>query len=392
MIRTDRGRAVLIHCPVKEPDSLRQKLSAMKKNNTSVAIDVRMAAHTGIGRYIRGFVGALVPDDSIQINLIGNRQSRTRFSGFPGYRCSDAKIYGFREQIDMLQAAKYAGCLHVPHFNIPVLWTKKLIVTIHDLIHLRFSQHLSNPLAYSYAKFMISRAVSKADAIIAVSEYGKKELVEMFWAKPEKITVIHHGIAPEFFQHAAGSTGQFRHPYFLYVGLIKAHKNTGLLIQAFQKLRDEKIIPNLKLRLIGRLDEKQKIVRNWKQMIISDPDIIHEPSVDETNLVNAYQNALAVVQPSFYEGFGFPIVEAMASGAPVIGANATSIPEVMGEGNGLRFDPNSKTDLVNQMRRIMTDPALRNELAGRGIERAKSFSWRTSAEKHMDVYRRVLGL
>src|SRR3989338_5326170 len=366
--------------------------SVSQKKLKSIGIDIRMSFHTGIGRYIRGFVGAL-DADFIDIKLLANRGNLLcEQFGFDA-RYIQSQIYTVQEQLTVPFSMRGLDSLHVPHFNVPVLWRKKLIVTIHDLIHLRFPEYRSRPLVYSYAKGLIRYAVKKADAIIVVSEFSKDDIVRTFDAKPEKIIVIYHGIDAAFLSYrSAVDSTRSNEPYFLYVGLLKAHKNVGTLIKAFQKIRDEKIIPNLKLKLIGKLDRKQVIVQMWERMIQNDPDISLETDVDESVLRERYQNAIALVQPSFYEGFGFPVVEAMASGTPVIGANMTSIPEIMGEGNGLLFDPNSEAELIDRMRRMIQDQTQRKMLIDRGLKHARSFSWKVSAEKHMQVYRTVLGV
>lgn len=352
-----------------------------------VGIDVRMARHTGIGRYVRGFVSALSHTSPWRYILIGSSSFRNEFSGNFSYLRANVPIYSSSEQIVLPLVANACDCLHIPHYNAPALWPKKLVVTIHDLIHFEFSKDL-NPLAVAYAKFLLPLIVRRADAVISVSEHTKKDLIEKLKVKPEKITVIHHGVDPIFLNEGLKDKGP-QDPYFLYVGLIKSHKNLGVLLNAFIQLRNKKKLLNLRLKLVGHPDHKQKIVRQWMQIIAREPSIELTNHVSDEELRHLYMNATALIFPSLYEGFGFPLLEAMASRVPVIASNSTSIPEVLGNA-GLYFDPRSQVQLESRMEEILRDEKLRQAFIAKGVDRVRQFDWKVTAEKIEKVYESVL--
>lgn len=354
-----------------------------------IALDVRMAPNTGIGRYIRGTISALnIRPAQWTYTLIGKKESQKDFPKEFAYLNSNTSIYGLTEQFVIPKIAQFADCLHVPHYNVPLRWSRKLVVTIHDLIHLKFLKDL-NPAAAFYAKVMLPLAAQKADAIIAVSEHTKRDLIEKLNIPEKKITVIHHGIDPFFLSGQTVRNESVSDPYFLYVGLIKSHKNLGVLIEAFKDLKNKIQMKNLKLRIVGRADQKQKVVRQWLDSISEAPDIQLETGLEDSALKLIYQNAAALIFPSLYEGFGFPLIEAMASKIPVVASTAASIPEVLGPA-ALYFDPNSTDELVHCMQQILTDNALRQKLIIEGEKRIKFFNWRDAAQKTEQVYESVL--
>lgn len=361
-------------------------------NPLRIGIDVRMANYSGIGRYIRGTVLAL-QNCPVSWNylLFGKKESQASFPTAYQFIQTSVPIYSLTEQGIIPLLASQCDCLHVPHYNAPLFWRKKLVVTIHDLIHLRFSNHLPLASARLYARTLLPLVARRADAIIAVSEYTKKDLITTLGLKPDKIVVIHHGIDLNFLTQDKQSRDGIQEPYFIYVGLIKAHKNLGVLLEAFSNLRRKLKDKRLRLCLIGRPDLKQEIVRNWMEKIKEDSGIIHKERVSEDELKPLYRNSVALVFPSLYEGFGFPLLEAMASRIPIIASMAASIPEVVGADAALYFDPRSPSELETCLERILASEELRSKLIQAAQKRLPLFDWETSARKTVRVYESVLG-
>ena len=352
-----------------------------------------MALHSGIGRYIRGLVSALKStSEHDRYVLIGNERACETFGEKGPFIRTGIRVYSVGEQLVLPMLARSCECLHSPHYNAPLLWRKKLIVTIHDLIHLHFPQLLPSPFARTYASWMLPLVVKKADAIITVSEFTKKDVVERFGVRPDKITVVYHGIDPKFrFKTDRPAPITNSTPYFLYVGLLKAHKNIGVLLSAFEALKKKVGKTQLRLQLVGKADTKQQEVKRWLEIIRHNPDISLTTNVDDEELACLYQNAIALVLPSLYEGFGFPLIEAMALKTPIIAAYSTSIPEILGSGNGLLFDPHSGDELMRHMKTLLETDSLRRELISKGMCRAAHFDWAASAAKTRQVYENVLG-
>ena len=360
-----------------------------------IAFDVRMANHSGIGRYIRGTLSALLAHRPFhnEYVLCGPESFKPLFSGSFRLLPTSARIYGIREQIFFAAVSKMVDCLHIPHYNAPILKVRKLIITIHDLIHYHYPEYLPSPSASIYARILLPAIAKKADAIIAVSEYTKKDLVETFAIHPDKITVIHHGIDPAFskMDPEKSKTCNQDAPFFLYVGLLKAHKNIGVLLDAFKQLRQKSNFEHVKLILVGTPDTKQNTVNKWLDMIQNDPDISLKTNIPDTELKSLYAHATALILPSLCEGFGFPLLEGMASGTPLIASRVGPLEEVMGEEGGLLFDPQSPSELERRMEQILSDDLLRRKLSSRGKERSLDFTWELAAKKTEHLYESVIG-
>lgn len=347
-----------------------------------------MAGYSGIGRYINGLLSGLKNRSRFQYTLIKNPESQLAADEGWFYLESKTPIYSLQEQWTIPFLSRQSNCLHIPHYNAPVFTPQKLIITIHDLIHLYFKNDLPSKAAQIYASALLPAIAKRANAIIAVSEFTKKTVVEKLRINPNKINVIHHGVNP-IFLNPLESAPNSNDRYFLYVGLIKTHKNVGLLISAFRKLLKQSSFSDLKLILVGRPDLKQGPVKKWVDGIKNEPGIVLKESVDDQVLKNLYSGAWALIVPSLIEGFSFPVLEAMALGVPVIGARAASIPEVLGEEAGLYFDPYSEEELISKMVQILGSETLRQQLSSKGRERSKQFTWSKAASQTESVYESV---
>ncbi|MFZ5801513.1 MAG: glycosyltransferase family 4 protein [Candidatus Omnitrophota bacterium] len=360
-----------------------------------VGLDVRMFRHTGIGTYLRGLVGGMGTGDrgnGLRLGLFGDPGHFGAHSQFPLERFT-TKIYSVAEQW------RYPGCLrkcrlwHSPHYNIPVLPSKtKLVVTIHDLIHFIFQAELRSPAKAAYARFMLRRAVRRAHHIIAVSRHTRDDCVRLLGADPEKITVIYEAVAGDLYSRGYGLSGSRKQdgpPYFLYVGLLKPHKQVHRLLRNFRQLRAEGKI-RAELVIVGRKDRAYASeYRELAQLQDGKEGVRYFSHLPDEELLRYYQGALALIHPSRYEGFGLTLLEGMAAHIPVLCSRAASLPEVAGDA-ALWFSPDSDPEMQAAMVRIERDGALRQELIAKGAERVKQFDWESAAQKTLTVYRKVL--
>jgi glycosyltransferase involved in cell wall biosynthesis len=229
--------------------------------------------------------------------------------------------------------------------------------------------------------------------VIVDADFTKGDLITSFDIAPERIHVIPLGVAPVFRPAASAAELQadlasmgFEGPYVLYAGGLKPHKNVSTLLRAFAQFRHRDsarlVISGENLWVHGELAKLASDL-GIKKRILSIP-------TNPQRLLRLYQGASVVVIPSRYEGFGLPILEAMACGTPVIGARATSIPEVMGEG-GMMFDPLSIDELAGLMEKILDDPRLQLAQREYGLRNAARFSWERCGARTMEVYRTVAG-
>jgi glycosyltransferase involved in cell wall biosynthesis len=253
---------------------------------------------------------------------------------------------------------------------------KNQVITIHDLLSLRFNN--ISPHQRFYFKFLLPYLVSRAKLIIAVSETTKKDIVKFLKCPENKVKVIYNGYDEILYntnhkeQNKIYKEYGFRN-YFLAIGPTYPHKNFELLIDAYNDL-DEEIKKQYPLVIAGG---KEKYVRGLKKYVGegSNKEHIHFIGYVPISLMpSLYKESYALVFPSLFEGFGFPLVEAMASGCPVVASDISSIPEVCGDAV-LYFDPYNKRSLTIQLERIIADKILYDDLRERGLIRAKNFSW-----------------
>ena len=255
------------------------------------------------------------------------------------------------------------------------------VVTLHDLAYHHFPETFGS-FSRLYLKWHHEHAGRSADRVIAVSEHAKRDMIDVLGLPSDRIDVIHHGVAPPF-HTPAGNAPELAPPYVLSVGTIQARKNLDVLVEAVARVRERRSEP-VTLAIAGR--------RGWKTEAF-DAACRKTPVtllglVPDEELPALYAHAALFVQPSSYEGFGLTAVEAMASGAPVVAAEAGSLPEVVADA-GLRVAPRDVEGLAAAIETVLDDPKEAERLRAAGLERAKRFTWERSAADHMECYRKA---
>ena len=366
-----------------------------------IGIDIQtvIARPTGVGRYVAGLVGALA-------GLSGEEEYRlfyfdfTRRGRVPGIadprfdlrpiRLIPGRTYhALAENLGFPDISRFAGrcdLYHFPNFIIPPCARGKAAVTVHDLSFARFPQYAeAGNLKRIEKRFTLS--LERADAIIAVSEFSKRELVEICGVSPDRVTVTSHGvrIAPRL-----RPARPVPFPYFLFVGTIEPRKNLGTLLDAWRILKGRNGARwTHRLFVVGRHGWRCTPAKEQAREKGVDADVIVLDYVRDEDLPDLYGAAEALVYPSLYEGFGFPPLEAMACGTPVIASNAPAIPEVVGDAAVL-CDPRDAEGFAEAMLRVRDDAALRTDLSARGLARAGRFTWERTARETLALYRRLL--
>lgn len=279
---------------------------------------------------------------------------------------------------------------HVLPLGAPLVRRMRTVVTVHDLGYLRY------PEAHTTAQRLYLRlstvwSARAASHLIAVSAATRSDLVRLAGISPDRITVVHHGVAERFRQPVADPARARAivggdEPYFLYVGTVQPRKNLVRVIEAFadasRRLADAGIAPVLVIAgKRGWLSEG--IARRAAELGIAGR-VRFAGYVADDDLPTLYREALAFVFPSLYEGFGMPVLEAMACGAPVLTSNSSSLPEVAGNA-ALVVDPLDTGAITEGMVRLACDAALRQELRQRGYQRAAQFTWDRCAEETLRV-------
>lgn len=364
----------------------------------TVAIDARWLVG-GIGAYTEKLLLGLGKNtNGVELHAITRQADAARVKDLcTGVTVVDVPIYTAMEQVLIPRAARRYDLLHVPHFNIPVLYGRPMMVSIMDVIHLRSPKYRNSLSSLLYAWPMLSAAARRADHIVTVSNYSKTEIMEALGAAESKISVIHCGVGGQFRRDVAeqGSRSAaealgIRRPYLLYVGNLKPHKNVITLLRAFADLRNDGKISHMLLIVGDDARWKHSVVEECERLGIRDSTVL-TPFVSAEIFPKIYAGADLLVMPSTIEGFGLPVLEAMACGTPVLSSNAASLPEVAGDA-ALYFDPASHEDLASQILRLLESADLRESLRDLGLQRAKKFSWQESNRKHMEIYSQLLGV
>jgi glycosyltransferase involved in cell wall biosynthesis len=376
-----------------------------------IAIDYTAAIRqgTGIGNYVRSLVDALLVQDSWNQYTLFTSGRPTGEHPLPQAENVRGRsiiipdrylnILWYRWRLP-LYATFFTGQVdiyHGPDFVLPPINGKvHKIVTVHDLVFVEHPEYYVPQMA-AYLNKVVPEAVAAADVIAAVSQATSQTLIERSKTPPEKITIIPNGIQPYFRRitdpillSATRHKFGLKHPFVLGVGTLEPRKNHLGLIKAFHKVQSaagNKPRPAM-LALAGGpgwlYDETQQLITKLKL----ENKVRFLGHVTELELITLYSMADVFVFPSFFEGFGVPLIEAMACGAPVITSNTSSMPEVAGDA-ALLIDPHNSGQIAKAMQQVLENEQLRDELRQKGYARAQNFTWPKSASKMLSIYQRL---
>lgn len=371
-----------------------------------IGLDYTAAIHqsAGIGRYVRELARALVahrPHLDWRLFIAEGSGEHTVFPHNENVHCCPS-ILSERNHARLWHRLRlpvpvelWTGPLdlfHATDFTLPpVLPRTRSVLTIHDLAFERYPTE-TMPGMQRFLSTAVPRSVRRADHIIAVSEATEADLVELYNTPPEKIATIPHGVDPRF--HPQGRLGEGAAirdryslpdgPLVLTVGTLQPRKNHLRLVQAMAQVREQATL----VIAGGRGWAYEAVHAEIKRLKLTDR-VILTGFVDDTDLPALYRTATVFAYPAMYEGFGLPALEAMASGVPVVAANSSSLPEVVGE-VGLLVDPLDVDAIAIALDNLLGDAGLRAALRVKGIARAGRFTWARAAELVWEVYEAVL--
>lgn len=361
-----------------------------------IGIDCRIFSpkFTGIGRYTKEMVEHFIKfnataDRPHEFILFFNKPEFDHFPETPHVQkiLVNAGHYSLAEQTIFpwkLYRAKL-DLMFFPHFNVPVLYRRPYLVTIHDLILSLFpGRKMTRPHHRFAYHIVLNNAVRKAKKIIAVSENTKKDIVNILKIAAQKVKVIYGGVSPEFrlIENPDELTPTLKKynitkQFLLYTGVWRSHKNLPRLIEAFAQIK--KAGPDLQLVITGRPDPHYPEMKHKVAEFALEKDVIFTGLVGETELIHLYNAALIYTFPSLYEGFGLPPLESMKCGTPVAASEISSIPEICGDGNAIFFDPENIDDIASKIMMIYKDSELQATLIYNGLRHANRFSWEKTA-------------
>lgn len=310
-------------------------------------------------------------------------------------------VIDFKKNKKFLKKEKF-DILHYPSFHpyflsLPFKKKSKIIVTIHDLIPLIYPKEFPGGIKGKFKFFIQKQLIKKVDAIITISETSKKDICRFLGVKPEKVHVTHLA-TKDSFKPITGKTlfsiqSKYNLPekFVLYVGDVNYNKNIVRLVDACK-------MANLKLVIVGKqaasddFDKEHIENRSLKELIEkygNDKDVLRIGFVNDNDLNTIYSLARVYCQPSLYEGFGLPVVEAFSCGVAVVAGKNNCLVEIAGDA-AVFVDPNNVKDISQKLLKVFEDEDLRKNLIEKGLKRSNDFSWEKTATKTFDVYKSVV--
>ena len=371
----------------------------------TIYLDVSAAVHrrAGLGRYAESLTRALVAADSSRFALFYNRErgvepleglehlsARTVGLGYKPWRM--LVWLGQLVRIGFDRLLPGAELFHATEHLLPPLRSIPTVLTVHDLIFRHLPAHHKR-LNRWYLNLALPLYCRRAAHIIAISEHTRRDLIAAYGLGPEKITVIYEAAAPRFRPQSPQTVAavRARHSlpdrYLLFIGTIEPRKNLTRLLAAFETIHDEGLTDGLVI--VGR---RGWLYDDFFARLEESPAreaVILPGYVPDEDLPAICAGAQALALPSLYEGFGLPVLEAMACGTPVVTSNASSIPEIGGDAP-LYFDPTDVEAITETFRRLLRDADLQERLRARGLAQAARFSWQRAAVETEAVYGTVL--
>lgn len=370
-----------------------------------IGFDARMYStqFTGIGRYNYELLKRLLSIDTKNEYIIFlNPQEYQKFDASKPHVKKvmvDAPHYSKAEQWGFLKAlrAEKLDLMHFTHFNAPLLYRKPYVVTIHDLTitFYKGKKHTSLLKRIAYHT-VLTNVLKHARHIIGVSEYTKQDILRLYPFTTGRVSMIYEGIGEEFQiiedparLEQTRDKYHLHKPFLLYTGNWRNHKNIEGLIRAFAIIVKNHT-KDVELVITGKDNPYYPEVKELpKELGIADR-VRLTGLVSDEELVDLYNLTDLYVFPSFYEGFGLPILESMSCGTPVASSNTSCLPEVGGEHGCVYFDPHNVSDMAQKILLALTDQPLREKLVQNGFQRIKDFSWDKMAEETLGVYQSQL--
>ncbi len=371
-----------------------------------VGIDYTAAVQqkAGIGRYTRGLVSGLIRFDQDNRYVLFSAGQDPEYRYWPRnfslkeLPISDQKLTALWQRLRLpLPVELITGLVdiyHSPDFVLPPVMAARTVLTVHDLSFMRHPE-CSPPALLDYLIEAVPRSVERADLIVADSKSTRRDLMDLLEVPAEKILVLYPGLESHFYPlqndyllRRLLERYDIGYPYILAVGTLQPRKNFVRLIKAYNILVREYHLPH-KLVIVGSkgwlYDEIEETISDLRL----EGRVQLTGFVKDEDLPYVYSAADVFAFPSLYEGFGIPILEAMACGTPVVTSSVSSMPEVAGDA-ALLVSPYDVEALASTLWLVIDDIFLQHELCLRGFKRRKQFDWRETAKKLVRAYRRLL--
>ncbi len=363
-----------------------------------IGFDARLIGALGIGRYISGLLPQLAQLLRDRLTVVANRQDaaivRALIGGSPHLMTVNAQPYRLAEQsllpLSLLRAE--LALIHFPHYNLPLIKPGHFVVTVHDLFPFQFPEIHSGLLPRGVNQMLMRNAVRRAGRIITPSQATALAVKQSFPESADRVLSIPEA-ADDRFNSQRNPEGEaawqvrlgIRPPYVFYLGQWKAYKNLPILLEAFARVR--RTHPNSQLVIAGD-DPRHPEVRQ-QAAALPEGSVVLPGRLPESAVPDLYRGAAMLLLPSRAEGFGLPVIEAMACGVPVICSDLPVLREIA-DGVAVFCDPNDPTAFAAAMAAMLDAPS-NNSRRRLGIERARTFTWERAARQTVEAYELALG-
>jgi glycosyltransferase involved in cell wall biosynthesis len=344
-----------------------------------IILDARKIEDYGIGVYAENLFQGIINSNQHRCRVLHLRGTRYLMAQEGTFIEVSFRNYDLREHLEIpLKIRKLKDFSYFsPHYVFPLYIKNQLLVTVHDLIHFKFSHLFKPQLRVRIGRFFMHQVKKRAKMVFAVSQKTWDDLVEIFGFGEDRIKVIYNGLSDIFFQESRKAS-LFPFPYVIYVGNLKPHKNLITLLRAFSMIRNT--FPDLRLFLAGSIPDKDFML-NIKELGL-EQRVLFRPYLQQTELIGLLDGAEFFIFPSFYEGFGFPPLEAMARKKAVISSPGGSLREILGE-SALYFKPDSCEELAEKMSILIENEELRKAFEEKGYAHSLSFRWDKTVKQYL---------
>jgi len=312
----------------------------------------------------------------MKINLIGSSFDINSGQGI--YRYSGELFKELKKTINKITINKKGDVSHIqqPELIWKGLLKKNLVTTIHDIMPLFISER--KYIFNVFFKLSVRLSLLKSKKIIAVSENTKKDILKYFKIDSKKIEVIYEGVSKEFFPIKKAKNKEF---VIGYIGGLGKRKNVEFILKLAKQ------VPKIKFKIGGKGPDKERLESISKKLKLKNVNFVGFVPNEQMN--NFYNSLDVFLFPSFYEGFGLPVVEAMACGIPCLISDRGSLPEIV-KNAGIILDISDLEKSTEKMKKLIKNKKLRDKMGKEEIKRAKEFTWEKCAKKTMEVYKKVL--
>lgn len=359
-----------------------------------IGIDARLWNETGVGRYIRNLITNLAQMQTKHEFVLFLKKQEFENLPLPGInfkkRLANFQWHSLQEQLffPSVLYSENLDLVHFPYFSYPLFYFKPFIITIHDLILYHFPtgkasqlpEFLYNTKLFAY-KILMQQASYRAQKIIAVSYATKQEIIDHLHVDEKEIVVTYESVDASVI-HDKNISMNVSQPYFLYVGNAYPHKNLDMLLQAFAKFAGT--TSHVNLILVGKEDYfYDALKRKLFDFHINQFVTVHT-QVSDAELVFLYRHAIALVMPSLMEGFGLPVLEAMANNCLVIASDIPSLKEIC-DTAAMYFDPQNSEQLAEKLHEAYFQKNTQ-KMKEKGLQRVTRFSWEQMTKETLAIY------